>query len=680
MRKFLTALLGTTLLTAFSADAITLEDALRAAYESNPEILASRARLAAVDEGYNLAKSQGAATLDLEGFYGASRRKRSTIFSSQTVQEEDVGGELGLSLTKPLYQGGRVKALKQQSKADIEAARQTLRTVQQKVFLETTTAYIDVVFDQEVLKLQQKHKIILSEMENLVTTREEIGVGTETDIWRIKSRASAIEGDITRAETALSVSETVFNQVTGRPAENMNWGRSLSVPQSVEGSLQLARRNNPRLFEALSREDSAKAAIDVAKSAFKPTVALVGNTFITDDSLEDYRDYDLDGVTVGLNLRMPLLSGGATKARVNSAKHQLASRKFETALVERGIKSAVEQSWAQYKGALTVRESIKRRMKNADKTYNNIKIEFELGTRTIFDVVEAEQDYLNSQVEFLQSRRDAEQAAALLLASMGMTDTIPHIQQLPPSGAKQTTSAAYAPLVKSDSPVELKRAIPIQMAAVETLPVHKVIPADKPRIFASQTKSETSSDLGLRLRTRAVPQTMVVPTIRQTQPVMSREQIFASVAKTDSPMTLARRIVFPNQTTKPVIVKPPTIVSATPMMAVRSAPHRPMVSSPTVMRKVVNVPTPSREQVFASLAKSDTPSALGRRIVTAKAPLVTDRATVFAPQTTHDAPADLGRLIRFRAQQPATRPIPVRPIMPVPVQPPQKMGFQYALD
>lgn len=653
MRKFVVYLLGTTLLAGTSANAITLREALEAAYQSNPEIMASRARLAAVDESYNLAKSQSGISMDVEGFYGASRRKRSTIFSSQTVQEEDVGGELGLNISKPLYQGGRVKALKEQSKADIEAARQSLRAVQQKIFLETTTAYIDVVFDQEVLALQQKHDVILTEMERLVTTREEIGVGTQTDIWRIKSRASAVEGDITRAETALSISETVFRQVTGKTADHVNWSRSISVPQSAESAMQLARRNNPQLFEAMSREDSAKAAIDVAKSAYKPTVAVVGNSFITDDSLKDYRDYDLDGVTVGLNFRMPLMNGGATKARVNSAKHQLASRKFETALVERNIKSAVEQSWAQYKGALTVRDSIARRMENADKTYKNIKIEFELGTRTIFDVVEAEQDFLNSQVEFLQSRRDAERAAALLLASMGMTDTIPHIQQLPPSGSAQATSQAYAALTKTDSPAELRRGVPMKLAEADSLPVHKVIPADKPQVFAPQRQAETSSDLGLRLRTSSAPKMMAVPTVRKAAvPTISRQQVFASVAKTDSPTSLSRTIpVAQAHMVKAVAAKP--VAKPAPVI-VRSAR-----------------PVPSRNQIFASLRQSDAPSSLGRQILTAKAPApVPSRMAVFAPQAVHDSPSSLGRAI----------PIIVRPTAPITVKKPIVMRFQHALD
>lgn len=651
MRKFIVYLLGTTLLAGTSAHAITLREALEAAYQSNPEIMASRARLAAVDEGYNLAKSQSGVTLDLEGFYGASRRKRSTIFSSQTIQEEDVGGELGLSLSKPLYQGGRVKALKEQSKADIEAARQSLRSVQQRVFLEATTSYIDVVFDQEVLKLQEKHKAILSEMENLVTTREEIGVGTETDIWRIKSRASAIEGDITRAETALTISETVFKQVTGQRANNMNWGRSLSVPQSVEGALQLARRNNPQLFEALSREDSAKAAIDVAKSAYKPTVAVVGNSFLTDQSLKDYEDFDVDGVTVGLNFRMPILNGGATKARVNSAKHQLASRQFETALVERGIKSAVEQSFAQYEGALTVRDSIKRRMENAEKTYKNIKIEFELGTRTIFDVVEAEQDYLSSQVEFLQSRRDAEQAAALLLASMGMTDTIPHIQQLPPTGSGQATSQAYAALTKIDSPSALRRGVPMKVAEADHLPVHKVIPADKPKVFAPQKKVDTNSDLGLRLRTGGTPKTMAVPTVKTpSEAKISREQMFASLVKSDSPTSLRRSV---------------------PVRSTPSPKPKTQKSAPVIVKQ--SVPEPSREEIFASIRQTDAPGALGRQIKTAHIPVkpVAEKAKVFAPQTAHDSPAALGRRI----------PITVRSaVPPITFQKPIVMRFQHALD
>jgi len=595
MKKLLAILLGTTLISGMSgsqAHAITLKEALEAAYQTNPEIMASRARLAAIDETYHQVSAQSKTRLDLEGFYGASRRSRSTIFSNRNVQEEDIGGELGLSLTKPLYQGGRVKALKKQSKAEIEAARQTLRSVQQKVFLEATTAYIDAVFDDEVLRLQHQHKAILDEMQNLVTTREEIGVGTETDIWRIKSRASAIEGDITRAETNLNVSETVFRQVTGRAAEDMNWSQSLSVPQSLDSAMIMARNNNPQLFEALSREESAAAAIDVAKSAYKPTVALVGSSFITDDRIEDLdNDFDVDGVTVGLNLRMPILNGGATKSRVKTARHELASRQFETALVERTIKSAVEQSWTQYNGAQKVRESIRKRMDNAQKTYRNIKIEFELGTRTIFDVVEAEQDYLNSQVAFLQSRRDAERAAALLLASMGMTDTIPHIQQVLPSGAAQSTAPAYTPLTKSDSVAELGRHVSVRRAKSDAMPVHKVVPQNKAQVFAPQIKSDAPSALSRRLRTRTMVQPVKVYPSQQgiagqlkhqvnaSPNMQTKSQVFESISRTDAPVHLGRQI--------------------------RIAPPRPVVQA---------TPQPSKAEIFSSVTAHDAPLALRRHI------------------------------------------------------------------
>ncbi len=122
------------------------------------------------------------------------------------------------------------------------------------------------------------------------------------------------------------------------------------------------------------------------------------------------------------------------------------------------------------------------------------------------------------------------------------------------------------------------------------------------------------------------------------------------------------------------------------MAAVQSVPKTAMVRQPTVIRKALSAPAPqpqpSREQIFASVSKSDTPASLGRRITTAKAPVVVDRSKVFAPQTAHDAPADLGRLIRFRQLQPSANPVPIRPSMavPVPVQPPSKIGFQYALD
>ncbi len=670
MRRLISILLGTTLLCAPSAQAVTLKEALAAAYETNPEIMASRAQLDAIGESYNQADAQNDLRLDLEGSYGASRRLRSTLFSNRTAQEEDVGGELGVSLTKPLYQGGRVKALKKQSAADIEAAKQTLRRTQQKVFLETTNAYIDAVFDEDVLELQQKHLGILEDMKNLVKSREEIGIGTETDIWRINSRHSAVKGDITRAETQLAVSQTVFRQVTGKQATNMHWNRSLSVPSSVDAAVEMARNNNPQLFEAKSREDSAAAAIDVAKSATKPTLAIVGNSFITDERLTDL--HDVDGVTLGLNFKMPILGNGANNSRVRAAKHELASRQFQTAMVERSIRSGIEQAWVQYNGSKSVRDSVAKRMENAEKTYKNIQIEFDLGTRTIFDVVESEQDYLNSQVEYLQSRRDAEQAAAYLLAAMGMVDTIPHVQQVMPSGPDQIGDKEYAALTATDSPAELSRGIPIDskivslvktpspMIAQKIMPAQSVAAKTVPPMIAAPVSTPSLKIAAPvhrpMLRSGTVPQTMVVPTVKSG----------------------------------PILVKPTPVISTAAPKVVRSAPR---VSSPA---PVIATPAPvtvPKEKIFASVAKTDSPADLGRSIRTAPMPVkqVTttsrpqvasrtilrapvqasvsqpvSRAKIFASVSSHDTPADLGRKISASNYRPDPV-IRARTIAPRPV-------------
>jgi len=670
MRRLLSILFGTTLLCAPSAQAVTLKEALAAAYETNPEIMASRARLDAIGESYIQADAQNDLRLDLEGSYGASRRLRSTLFSNRTAQEEDIGGELGVSLTKPLYQGGRVKALKKQTAADIEAAKQTLRRTQQKVFLETTNAYIDAVFDEDVLKLQQKHLGILEGMQNLVQSREEIGIGTETDIWRINSRHSAVKGDITRAETQLAVSQTVFRQVTGKPANNMHWNQSLSVPNSVDAAVEMARNNNPQLFEAKSREDSAEAAIDVAKSATKPTLAIVGNSFITDERLTDL--HDVDGVTLGLNFKMPILGNGASNSRVRAAKHELASRQFQTAMVERSIRSGIEQAWVQYNGSKSVRDSVANRMENAEKTYKNIQIEFDLGTRTIFDVVESEQDYLNSQVEYLQSRRDAEQAAAYLLAAMGMVDTIPHVQQVMPSGPDQIGDKEYAALTAIDSPAELRRGIPIDSRIVSLVKAPSPVIAQK--IMPTPSVAVKTAPPMIAAQVAAPPVEIAAPVER---PVLRAG-------------TAPQTMLVPTVKSKPIIVKPAPFIPRPAPNVVHAAPR---VSQPVPM---IAKPAPvkiSKEKIFASVSKTDSPADLGRFVRTAPMPIKqatsaprpqiasrtilpapvrasvskpVTRAKIFASVSSHDAPADLGRKILISNYRPAPV-IRTRAITPKPV-------------
>jgi len=120
------------------AQAETFQEALISVYNSNPRLQAERARVREVDENYIQARAQGRLTATASGSYGytAAKTPRSDSFfgaSGGSVNGHPHNAQI--QVIQPLYQGGRVKALKKQAKSSILAAREGLRNAEQSIFL-----------------------------------------------------------------------------------------------------------------------------------------------------------------------------------------------------------------------------------------------------------------------------------------------------------------------------------------------------------------------------------------------------------------------------------------------------------------------------------------------------------------------------------------------------------------
>ena len=124
---------------SLSASAETLQEALISVYNSNPALLAARAQVREIDENYIQARSEGRPSANLAGSLGVSALRSSGSFvpglPGETFRREGTPIAAQVQVIQPLYQGGRVRALKDQAKAGILSAREQLRNTEQDLSL-----------------------------------------------------------------------------------------------------------------------------------------------------------------------------------------------------------------------------------------------------------------------------------------------------------------------------------------------------------------------------------------------------------------------------------------------------------------------------------------------------------------------------------------------------------------
>jgi len=427
----LTACLGAALLVS-PAQAEDLQSALVSVYETNPRLLAERARLREIDETYVQARAAGRPTISGTGSIaqsGVNFPGGAAVFSGAPVGSTDadfsVSGrpsEIGVQIVQPLYQGGRVKAQKEQAKLSILAARENLRAQENELFLSAASAYADVRRDLEATRIRRHDVSVLSRQLEAATARFEVGAGTQTDIAQSESRLALAESGLAQAEAQLAFSQASFVRFVGRPAGSLSAPPIYTLPPTLPDAITAARENNPQLIGAYFNEAAGRAAIDVAKAAGRPTISLSGGLSRQREQLSQLQS--IDGASITAQVTVPIYSGGANTSRRRQAEHAKTRLAFETRDAELAIDQSVTQIWAQLTAARASLEAAKRQVSAAQLAFEGVTLEQTVGTRDQLDVLNAEQETLNAQLSVIEAERNVSVATYQLLSTIGVFDAV----------------------------------------------------------------------------------------------------------------------------------------------------------------------------------------------------------------------------------------------------------------
>ena len=422
---------------AVVTDRETLLTALASVYRSNPRLQAERARLREIDETYVQARAQGRpqVTAGGEASYTVVRTPEQDFGADAPPGAENPFADLfgissgttdgtpyaaQLNVVQPIYQGGRVGALKRQAKAAILAARAGLESAENDLFLSAASAYVDVLRDTDAAAIRRNNVRVLMRQLDAAETRFEVGEGTRTDIAQSQARLAAAQAGLAQAEAALDVSEAAFARVVGRAPGPLSPAPDFVLPANLGEAVARARSNNPQLLAAYYNERAGAAAIDVAKAAGRPTVSLNGTASAAREQILGIDQTDQASLTARVSI--PIFSGGANRSRVRQAKNARTRLAYETRDTERAVEEAVAQIWAQLQAARAVLASSRRQVEAAEVAFEGVTLEQQVGTRDQLDVLNAEQEVLDARLGVINAQRDVDAAGFRLLAVIGVFD------------------------------------------------------------------------------------------------------------------------------------------------------------------------------------------------------------------------------------------------------------------
>ncbi len=435
----------------------TLAQALGIAYESNPQLTGERAHLRATDEnvptalsGWRPTIAVGAPTnlgveagkIEVRGpcpqrTFNAQNQvvptpmpprgcdsfghgEQYTTFKNNLSPQNST-----LQVTQYLYRGGHTTAATHQAVNSVYAERARLIAEEEQVFSDTINAYVGVIEDRQLLKLDQANEQVLGDELKAINDRFKVGELTRTDVAQAEAAlAQAIATRQTAEGTLETANATFVREVGVQPPDDLADPQPLKLPVKTElDAANLSIVNNPNVLAAKFNETELRDAVDVAFSALGPQLYLQGTANYSKNvssglggaTAEINREY---GATATLNLTLPIYQGGAEYAAIRAARQNFLQAVRQT---EDAQRAAREQAVQAYETLVAARASIASShvaVRSSEIALEGLEREALVGSATTQEVLIGQQNLLAAEITLVQN------ITSLVTASYGVASAI----------------------------------------------------------------------------------------------------------------------------------------------------------------------------------------------------------------------------------------------------------------
>ena len=400
-----------------TAPAQSLLETLSTTYNSNPDLLAGRATLRQTDETLAQAVANWRPRISLSVEYNRIQADSFTRLRAPTYLELN-GRTALLTVTQPLFRGGKTMADTKAAQANIQAQRALLMDTEQTVLLAAVTSYADLIRDRGIVDVRRNNVRVLTEQ--LTATRERFRVGelTVTDVAQAEARREQANADLVLAEANVRISEAAYERTVGnRPGALGDLPLIGAIPGSEDEAIALAMDAGPRAVSAQHRIAAAAHGVNSAVGDLLPQINLVGFMQSQADVTTPTDQFYTYGVRV--QATVPIFQNGTEWSRIRSAKELVGQRRSELDSARRLAAETVIRAWRNLESSRSRVTSFSAAVKANETALNGVRQEALVGSRTTLDVLNAEQELLNSQVNLIIARHDVQVGYYGVLSGIG---------------------------------------------------------------------------------------------------------------------------------------------------------------------------------------------------------------------------------------------------------------------
>jgi len=403
------------------AAAQRLQDAVQTALRRNPEVLGAAANLRAANEAYAAASAGLFPVVDLR--VGSGREETDSLATraatgggTRTLNRQ----EANLTLRQNIYDGQQVRSEMDSQKYRVESTHSRLAETAEQIAFRVTEIYLDALRDAEIVRLATDNVRNHEQLLEKTRWRFSSGVGQRADVEQASARLALASAQLEASRGNAEDTMARYQRVVGRLPQGLVMPASpeRQIPATLPEAQKLGRDNSYGLQAAQADVNSAQATIRTVRSELFPRV---------DVELAANRNRDTDGIPAQNNdlsamlvMRYNLYRGGGDQARVRQARERETAAAENANNITEFTDESVARSWVARNTARNRLAPLESHVRASEQVLEAYRSQFELGRRSLLDLVNAENELFQSRAALSSGRIAARSSEFRLLAAMGL--------------------------------------------------------------------------------------------------------------------------------------------------------------------------------------------------------------------------------------------------------------------
>ena len=406
-----------------SVKAETLSEALKKAYNNNPELNAERESLNISEQELKISKGSYLPTVTLSGSKSREDTEKLTNRDGSNATITDVDPSVqSITITQTLIDFGRGAELKK-SKIGIELAKAKFLKKEQEILYKSIEAYTGLLAANDKLKINRSNVNLLDRQVETDRIRRERGNISLSDVAQSESSLAGAQAKLIQAENDYQTSILNYENIIGKLDNPELLDKSsifqVRLPIELNVAINLSEKNNPDLIIAKLEYEQSKKDTSSARSDLAPKATLSIDRSQTDDLSSTYNEKDQE--TLKATVTWPFFSGGKNYANLNKSKSLELQKNLLLSNMTTKNQTDVASAWSNYESNKSLLNSVKAQVNAAEIANEGIVAEYNSGSdRTTLEVIQSNSFLLNAQISLVDSERNYILSQYNLLKSVGL--------------------------------------------------------------------------------------------------------------------------------------------------------------------------------------------------------------------------------------------------------------------